>query len=200
MGGTDKAGFIIRAAAFILDSLIVGVLAAVFLGIFKLSGDSKENLVSVVFVVYLIISTFKYNQTLGKRFFGLKVISSKGNLSIWRVILREFIGRIVSTIFLSLGYFWIIWDKQKQGWHDKIAKTYVVQISPIGKSKKILADIIVFSLPFLVILAIAAAAIPVAINPVKQLEKVRELQNQKQEIEEKQESITKQLYINVSQG
>jgi uncharacterized RDD family membrane protein YckC len=25
-----------------------------------------------------------------------------------------------------MGLLWIIWDKQKQGWHDKIAGTYVI--------------------------------------------------------------------------
>lgn len=34
---------------------------------------------------------------------------------------------LVSGIVFCLGYFWIIWDDEKQGWHDKIAGTYVVE-------------------------------------------------------------------------
>jgi len=30
-------------------------------------------------------------------------------------------------VALFLGFFWIIWDKKKQGWHDKIAGTLVVK-------------------------------------------------------------------------
>jgi uncharacterized RDD family membrane protein YckC len=29
---------------------------------------------------------------------------------------------------LFLGFFWIIWDAEKQGWHDKIAGTVVVRL------------------------------------------------------------------------
>ena len=26
-----------------------------------------------------------------------------------------------------LGLFWVAWDKKKQGWHDKLAKTVVIK-------------------------------------------------------------------------
>ena len=29
-------------------------------------------------------------------------------------------------LFLDLGYLWAAWDPQKQGWHDKIAGTFVI--------------------------------------------------------------------------
>jgi uncharacterized RDD family membrane protein YckC len=29
---------------------------------------------------------------------------------------------------LFLGFFWILWDKDQQGWHDKIAGTVVVRL------------------------------------------------------------------------
>ena len=43
-------------------------------------------------------------------------------------ILR-YIGYFVSAIPLGLGYFWIAFDKRKQGWHDKMAGTVVVPIT-----------------------------------------------------------------------
>ncbi|UCE88533.1 MAG: RDD family protein [Pseudomonadota bacterium] len=33
---------------------------------------------------------------------------------------------IISALPLGLGFFWIAWDKRKQGWHDKIARTAVM--------------------------------------------------------------------------
>jgi len=33
----------------------------------------------------------------------------------------------ISGVVLFLGYLWILIDKKKQGWHDKIARTYVVK-------------------------------------------------------------------------
>jgi uncharacterized RDD family membrane protein YckC len=33
-----------------------------------------------------------------------------------------------SVVVLFLGFLWIIWDKDKQGWHDRIAGTVVVKL------------------------------------------------------------------------
>ena len=33
----------------------------------------------------------------------------------------------MTALPLGLGYLWAIWDKQKQGWHDKMAGTVVVR-------------------------------------------------------------------------
>jgi uncharacterized RDD family membrane protein YckC len=33
-----------------------------------------------------------------------------------------------SVIVLFLGFLWIAWDQDKQGWHDKIAGTAVVRL------------------------------------------------------------------------
>jgi uncharacterized RDD family membrane protein YckC len=33
----------------------------------------------------------------------------------------------ISGIVLLLGYAWVLIDKKRQGWHDKIAGTYVVR-------------------------------------------------------------------------
>jgi uncharacterized RDD family membrane protein YckC len=37
-------------------------------------------------------------------------------------------GKIISYVVIYLGFLWIIWDQRKQGWHDKIANTYVVRV------------------------------------------------------------------------
>ena len=43
----------------------------------------------------------------------------------------QFIGRylayFVSTIPFGLGLMWVGWDKRKQGWHDKLARTVVIR-------------------------------------------------------------------------
>ena len=38
----------------------------------------------------------------------------------------RYVAYIVSMIPLFLGFFAILWDKRKQGWHDKIAGTVVI--------------------------------------------------------------------------
>jgi uncharacterized RDD family membrane protein YckC len=39
----------------------------------------------------------------------------------------RYIGRIISSLPIGLGYFWMLWDPQKQTWHDKIANSVVVR-------------------------------------------------------------------------
>jgi hypothetical protein len=36
------------------------------------------------------------------------------------------VGYIISGLALSLGFIWLAFDPKRQGWHDKIARTYVV--------------------------------------------------------------------------
>lgn len=80
-------------------------------------------------LLYMILLTWWTGQTLGKLITGIRVISarqSRGNLSGGQVILREVIGKFLSTLPFGLGYLWVAWNPQKQGWHDLLAKTYVV--------------------------------------------------------------------------
>ena len=48
----------------------------------------------------------------------------------------RYIGRYVSAIVLLLGYLWMLWDREKQTWHDKFAGSVVVPLAsyPIGTS------------------------------------------------------------------
>jgi uncharacterized RDD family membrane protein YckC len=58
---------------------------------------------------------------------GLKIVTvDGGKLTIGKAVLR-IVGYFVSSIIVYLGFLWVIWDKDKQGWHDKIAGTYVVK-------------------------------------------------------------------------
>jgi uncharacterized RDD family membrane protein YckC len=40
---------------------------------------------------------------------------------------RELIAKSVSRFSLGLGFFWIIFDKNNQGWHDQLAGTSVIK-------------------------------------------------------------------------
>jgi uncharacterized RDD family membrane protein YckC len=41
----------------------------------------------------------------------------------------RYVGKIISGIPCGLGYFWMLWDDQKQCWHDKIASTKVIKVA-----------------------------------------------------------------------
>ena len=110
----------------------------------------------VVSVGYYWFFTVKNGATPAKKFFGLRVIGSDGKEKVDPVkgFLREIVGKFISGIVLGLGFLWILWDKERQGWHDKIASTRVIQVTPLGGGKKALAYIICFVLPVIVIVGI----------------------------------------------
>ncbi|GEM_PF-173122 len=82
------------------------------------------------YAVYLILLLAK-GVTPGKRYFNLRVIKADGShVDFWTMfVVREIWGRLVSTIPLLVGYFWMLFDKNAQTWHDKIANTLVLQLS-----------------------------------------------------------------------
>jgi uncharacterized RDD family membrane protein YckC len=41
----------------------------------------------------------------------------------------RYLGYFVSLIPLGVGYFWVAFDRRKQGWHDKMANSVVVRPS-----------------------------------------------------------------------
>jgi uncharacterized RDD family membrane protein YckC len=94
-----------------------------------------------VLALALVIAYFVYfeggptGQTLGKRALNIRVIDFQtgGPIGYARAFVR-FIGRIVSTFpfiipFVYLGYLWMLWDREKQTWHDKMATAVVVPVS-----------------------------------------------------------------------
>ena len=90
----------------------------------------------LTYLINMIISIFYYiyfigakGQTLGKMALNIKVVNEETNEApgYLSAFLREFIGKFFS-LFFFLGFLWVIWDKKKQGWHDKIAHTIVVKL------------------------------------------------------------------------
>lgn len=43
------------------------------------------------------------------------------------MLIREWIGRAISALLLSLGFLWTVIDRDRQGWHDKLISTCVVE-------------------------------------------------------------------------
>jgi uncharacterized RDD family membrane protein YckC len=78
--------------------------------------------------VYFIALHFIYGQTIGKMIMGIRVFRSDGSsLSILDSTVR-FFGYIISGLLLFFGFFWIIWDSERQGWHDMLADTVVIKL------------------------------------------------------------------------
>jgi uncharacterized RDD family membrane protein YckC len=82
----------------------------------------------VVSVGYFVGMWSWQGQTLGQKLLGLHVVDANTGtrISVGRAVIR-YIGIIVSAWVLYIGLIWAAFDAQKQGWHDKMASTFVVQ-------------------------------------------------------------------------
>ncbi len=78
------------------------------------------------FLGYFIVPTIIWGRTPGKWVAGIVVVDSAGQTPGPAAIPREMIGKLVSYLAFGIGIIWLIFDPKRQGWHDKIAGTYVV--------------------------------------------------------------------------
>lgn len=141
------AGFWRRGFAYLIDIIPIVFLVGAFGPSFGLEGlgsiqlpDSFDSRVHtkllqnqirdislVVWLVYSFLCDCSPLQgTLGKRILGIKVVDKHGfRLSLFQALLRN-VSKILSIIPFGLGAIWIAFQRNKQGWHDLIAKSYVV--------------------------------------------------------------------------
>jgi uncharacterized RDD family membrane protein YckC len=143
------AGFFSRFEAFVIDLVILSIVQLVasafiqtILRFFRLTGliyrmqtllenSTFDLAVGSALMGLFVIAYFTFFWTLvgftpGKALLGLKVVKKNGTKpSFFRSLLR-FFAYWVSAIPIFLGFFWVLWDSKRQGWHDKIAGTQVI--------------------------------------------------------------------------
>ncbi len=138
-----NAGFFPRLFAYFIDWLIIAVftspihLTTFFLGFFQndvwwdagvlFHFSFLDITLYVCGILYFIVFTYFGGATLGKKAMNLKVSNGQGQkLTLFQVIYRETVGRFLSSVVFSLGYLYILIDKQKRGLHDVLADTAVI--------------------------------------------------------------------------
>ncbi len=89
----------------------------------------------VVMLAFFLIMWVNFDgATPGKKLMAIKIVKADGSKITYPVAFIRYIGYFLSAFFFMFGYMWIIWDKKKQGWHDKIAGTKVVKTSEQPKT------------------------------------------------------------------
>jgi uncharacterized RDD family membrane protein YckC len=130
-----RAGFGARLGAVIIDGVILAIPAIVLVIALKGPAYPVELLLSIAYFVYF--EGGAAGQTPGKRSMGIRVVSldSGGPIGYGRAFVR-FVGRYVSAAVIYIGYLWMLWDSEKQCWHDKLASDVVVPVSdyPVAKA------------------------------------------------------------------
>ena len=128
----DYASFWARALALLLDAVIVTVIVVPILvlgfGVQEIPTENSWELLVFLATAAAVIAFWRaFGATPGKIALGLKVVDARtgGAPGIGRLILR-FFAYFVSAFPLYLGFLWAAIDRRKQGWHDKIARTIVI--------------------------------------------------------------------------
>lgn len=144
------AGFASRALAFIIDitllmitlslattfiSAVVSlfdldVLVSRFMTSQGLSGIVATALAGIsgtlVITLYGVVGWSLNGQTVGNLVMGVRVVKADGGRVSFSRAATRILGAYLSGLLLFLGFFWAIFDKRRQGWHDKLAGTVVV--------------------------------------------------------------------------
>ncbi len=164
MAEPQYAGFWRRLGAFAVDVLLLTVLLLPLLILLaKLAPAPQAEVVTsanaaplwlvllVEDLLPLAIFVFfwvRYGATPGKMLLECRIIDARtgANPTLLRAILRYF-AYLLSALPLGLGFFWIGWDRRKQGFHDKIAGTLVVRVGdhdpqPDDESRKSLDQLV----------------------------------------------------------
>jgi uncharacterized RDD family membrane protein YckC len=147
------AGICRRLAAFVIDGLVLlpmlGLLAWVWIRLFDvalpsstlplydylvqlhLKGDPLVVvgvlILSTVAGVYFLVGQLLWSTTVGMHTMGLVVVNSSGNSPCAGACAARILGAGLSAAYFGLGFVWIAFDSRRQGLHDKIADTLVIQ-------------------------------------------------------------------------
>jgi uncharacterized RDD family membrane protein YckC len=123
----QRAGFWRRFAAACIDGIILVIIDTLLRSALHHSAAALMSFAADT--AYLtLLEGGREGQTVGKAALRIRVttIEDGAPLGYPRAFIRE-LGRILSAIPLYLGYLWMLWDPQKQTWHDKLARSVVVR-------------------------------------------------------------------------
>lgn len=123
----DLADFGPRIAALLIDGFIVAVAAGILIPSAGRAGGLVWFLSGLAYQWYFL--TQQNGQTLGKKFMNIRVVKIDGTPLMTADVIVRCVGYFINGIIppLPLGFLWAFWDKDRQGWHDKLARTIVVR-------------------------------------------------------------------------
>ena len=131
---------IIDSVIVFVATIVVSIVLGIFIGLLARVSGSVPDLsqsgpltylsyfVSFTISIGYFIYGWALGSTRGMRFFGLVVVDAQTGqpIGFGRAGLR-YLGYVLSIVPCYLGLMWAAFDPKKQGWHDKIAGSVVVQ-------------------------------------------------------------------------
>jgi len=126
-----------RAMAFFIDEMLLSFLLIISIWDSFANAVTTEEIINLtnefalefmlMKVIYQAFFVMQYGASIGKLVMKIRVIDTK-TMQTPNVIvaLNRGIFRVISELFLYLGFLWGLLNPQRQTWHDKTASTLVV--------------------------------------------------------------------------
>ena len=127
------AGFWRRLAAIVYDAVLLSGLLFIAAALAVLA-NRGEAIRGAWFSAYLLLVSFLFygwfwthgGQTLGMRAWKIQVLQRQGGSVTWPQALGRFLLAVVSWSLFGLGFFWILVDREKLAWHDRLSNTMLI--------------------------------------------------------------------------
>ena len=120
LNSLPRAGFWIRMGALALDVLLIGIIVSVV--------EPSDHFFALVLAGYGALMWKLRGTTIGGIICNLRVVRTDGRDIEWETAIVRALGCFLSLIPLGLGFIWMVFDSNRQTWHDKIAGTVVVRV------------------------------------------------------------------------
>ena len=130
-----RANFGQRLLGLIVDGLVIAV---PWIILFVILDPAVAYLLSILVTAayFIVLEGGATGQTIGMKALSIRVVDmhTGSPIGAGRATVRWLVQFFLSGI-LYLGYLWMLWDKEKQTWHDKASSSVVVPTSayPIQK-------------------------------------------------------------------
>jgi uncharacterized RDD family membrane protein YckC len=114
--------------------LLVAVLFAATAVLLPFTGGEAIRAGQGWYTAYLVVVSFVYfgwfwthgGQTLGMRTWNLRLIGAGKNGATWGQSLVRFAGACLSWIACGAGFLWLLIDRDRLTWHDRLSRTRIV--------------------------------------------------------------------------
>ena len=130
------AGLFYRLVAMFYDTLLLLSVLLIATALALLATKGTLHYHNPFFRTFLFLICFSFytwfwlhgGQTLGMRVWRLRLQRIDGQpITIWQALLR-FMVAIPSLALAGLGLLWILVDKDKLAWHDRISESMIVRL------------------------------------------------------------------------
>lgn len=125
-----------RFLARLIDAVLIGLIGYAINYTMLVYGGDYRALIAYLLIFllnlayFVILQAYLGGQTFGKKLMKIRIVTWEGKKpTLGRMFIRDLFGSAACYFTYGIGYLMILWDRKRQGLHDKIADTYVVQVS-----------------------------------------------------------------------